>query len=121
VDTDALAGVLGCDVARLDVGEGAEGDLADAACALDDGRAVAYYAFGADAPDTYVLAVGSAWFDTVLYLYDEEGTRIAENDDASPWDTNSRFLTDLDRGVYVLGVSSFEPEAGGAYRVVADR
>lgn len=121
VDDEALAETFGCDVAVVALDEEADGEFADAACTLDDGRAVAYYAFGLDEADTVTAEAGSAWFDTVLYLYDAEGALLAENDDLDWYDDNSRLVIELERGVYVAGVSAYDTEAAGSYRFAATR
>jgi len=121
VDDKALAETFGCDVAVVALDEEADGEFADAACTLDDGRAVAYYAFGLDEADTVTAEAGSAWFDTVLYLYDAEGALLAENDDLDWYDDNSRLVIELERGVYVAGVSAYDTEAAGSYRFAATR
>jgi hypothetical protein len=121
VDAEALKAVFDCDVTVVAVGEPAEAELADAPCRFDDGRAMAYYAFGLDEAAALTVEAGSAWFDTVLYLYDHKGDPLGENDDIDPFNTNSRLTADLERGVYVAVVTSFEPEAAGFYRVAASR
>ena len=117
VKAEALKAVFGCDVAILKPGEDAEGDLDDATCKLDDGRFVAYYAFASEPEDAaYAVEAASAWFYTVLGLYDDKGEFLAENDDLGPFDTNSRLDVELKRGVYVAAVSSFDASTG-PYRV----
>jgi hypothetical protein len=121
VDAEALALAFGCDVTVVALGEEAEGEFAEAPCVLDDGRAVAFFAFGLDEADTVTAEAGSAWFDTMLYLYDAEGAVLAENDDADWYDANSRLEAALDRGVYVAGLAAFDTTAVGAYRFMAVR
>ncbi|HYG67988.1 MAG TPA: hypothetical protein VD838_10025 [Anaeromyxobacteraceae bacterium] len=121
VDAEALAAAFGCDVTVVALGTQAEGMFEDAACRLDDGRAVVYYAFGVDEEDEVTAEAGSAWFDTVLYLYDDQGDVLVENDDVDPFDTNSRLEAELERGVYVAGLTAFDSTSSGFYRFMAAR
>ena len=121
VDAEALKGVFGCDVAVVALGEQAEGEFADAPCRLEDGRPAVYYAFGLDEAGSVTAQADAAWFDTLLYLYDAEGTQLAMNDDVNPFDTNARLDADLGRGVYVAGVTALDSTSTGFYRFLVSR
>ncbi|HYT89064.1 MAG TPA: PPC domain-containing protein [Gemmataceae bacterium] len=54
---------------------------------------------------TYVIDMSSPQFDTYLRLEDDKGKVVAENDDISPTNLNSRIV--------------FTAPKDGAYRIVA--
>jgi tetratricopeptide (TPR) repeat protein len=54
---------------------------------------------------TYLLDLESKAFDPFLILEDEEGSKLAENDDISPTNLNARVI--------------YSPELSGTYRVIA--
>jgi WD40 repeat protein/tetratricopeptide (TPR) repeat protein/tRNA A-37 threonylcarbamoyl transferase component Bud32 len=54
---------------------------------------------------TYLIDMESPAFDTLLRLEDDQGKKLAENDDISPSNLNSRIV--------------FRPEKDGPYRIVA--
>jgi hypothetical protein len=65
---------------------------------------------------TYVLDLESKAFDPVLKLEDAKGTKLAENDDISPSNLNSRILYVATRGgSYRVIATSFRPGAVGPY------
>lgn len=54
-------------------------------------------------------------FDSMLFLYDEEGDVIAFNDDATAETRNSRIVATLDPGCYRVEVTTFEEGSTGPY------
>lgn len=57
--------------------------------------------------DFFATTVGGAFFDTVLFLFDEDGTVIAGNDDSQGTLQSTLSLSGLEAGNYFLAVSSF--------------
>jgi tetratricopeptide (TPR) repeat protein/serine/threonine protein kinase len=67
---------------------------------------------------TYVLDMESLAVDTFLKLQDPEGKLLAENDDVSPDDLNSRIVFTASKdGDYRIEATSFEQRGTGAYTV----
>jgi hypothetical protein len=65
---------------------------------------------------TYLLELESTAFDTFLKLQDPAGKQIAENDDISADNLNSRLIfTPPADGVYRLVATSFEQAGAGPY------
>ena len=65
---------------------------------------------------TYVLDLESAQFDTYLRLEDAKGKVLAENDDISPENLNSRLIFSAkEAGVYRIIATSFQQQGAGAY------
>jgi tetratricopeptide (TPR) repeat protein len=65
---------------------------------------------------TYILDLESSEFDTLLRLEDEKGKLLAENDDISPDNLNSRLtFTPKQDGVYRVVATSFVQRGRGAY------
>jgi hypothetical protein len=65
---------------------------------------------------TYVIDMESPQFDTYLRLVDDKGKVLAENDDISPQNQNSRvvFTAPAD-GIYSIVATSFERRGTGVY------
>ncbi|MFO7546216.1 MAG: PPC domain-containing protein [Trueperaceae bacterium] len=72
------------------------------------------YAFDLERPALLVASLTSFDFDTVLYVMDESGTVVAENDDAMAT-TDSQAMVDLEPGRYFVVASSWSSDSGGAY------
>ena len=65
---------------------------------------------------TYLIDLQSIVFDTYLILQDPHGKALAENDDISPDNLNSRLLVMVKQnGVYRLVATSFQQRGVGAY------
>jgi eukaryotic-like serine/threonine-protein kinase len=65
---------------------------------------------------SYVLDLESSQFDSYLRLEDAKGKVLAENDDISPQDQNSRLIfTPTQTGVYRIIATSFQQQGTGAY------
>ena len=65
---------------------------------------------------TYVIDMTSAQFDTFLRLEDEQGKVLAENDDISEDNLNSRIVfTAPAAGSYRIVATAFEQRGTGAY------
>jgi tetratricopeptide (TPR) repeat protein len=65
---------------------------------------------------TYVIDLESTAFDTYLILQDPKGVKLAENDDISPDNLNSRLVfTPQEDGVYRLVATSFHQQGSGIY------
>jgi len=72
------------------------------------------YAFDLDRPALLVASLTSSDFDTVLYVMDESGAVVAENDDTMS-STDSQAMIDLEPGRYYVVASSWSAESGGSY------
>jgi serine protease Do len=65
---------------------------------------------------TYVIDLESAQFDAYLRLEDPKGKVLAENDDISPDNQNSRIVfTAPADGTYRLVATSFQQRGTGSY------
>jgi tetratricopeptide (TPR) repeat protein len=68
------------------------------------------------ASKTYVIDMESPQFDTYLRLEDDKGKVLAENDDISPQNLNSRIIFTAPKdGTYRIVATSFEHRGSGAY------
>src|SRR5690606_7677538 len=72
------------------------------------------YAFDLDRPALLVASLTSSDFDTVLYVMDESGAVVAENDDTMS-STDSQAMIDLEPGRYYVVASSWSAESGASY------
>jgi hypothetical protein len=76
------------------------------------------WTYEGQANDTLTIYTVADW-DTVLSLYDPEGTEIAFNDDANLPNANSQIdITLPDAGQYTIEVRSFGDSFEGAYTLV---
>ncbi|MEP6901188.1 MAG: FG-GAP-like repeat-containing protein [Actinomycetota bacterium] len=91
--------------------------LASGDCQLQDGTLIDFYSFNGTAGQPIAISMNSAQFDTFLYLFDDAGNVIDENDDSGV-DTNSRIPVDGGvitlpyTGEYFIGANSFNPSIG---------
>jgi hypothetical protein len=68
---------------------------------------------------TYVIDLSSAKFDTYLRLEDDNGKLLAENDDISPANPNSRLIFTAPRdGSYRIVATSFQQRGTGTYSLI---
>ena len=68
---------------------------------------------------TYVIDMESPQFDTLLRLEDDKGKVVAENDDISPTNLNSRiFFSPRIDGSYHIVATSFQQRGTGAYTII---
>lgn len=92
-------------------------------CQLQDNSFIDFYDFSGKAGQAISISETSAVFDTYLYLLDDGGVIIDQNDDASAATTSSRIpsangvMTLPYTGHYVLGANSFDKLTTGAYSV----
>lgn len=76
----------------------------------------AWYAFTLRDPYLVDINMRSTSLDAALVLYDDQGHRIALNDDGGEFGSLDARITELlDAGDYVLGAGGYQPQAGGAY------
>jgi hypothetical protein len=65
---------------------------------------------------TYMIDMSSAQFDTYLRLEDDKGKVMAENDDISPENLNSRIIFNCkEGGNYRIVATSYRQAGRGAY------
>jgi hypothetical protein len=68
---------------------------------------------------TYMLDMFSAEFDTYLRLEDGKGKLLAENDDISPENLNSRIIFNCKKdGTYRIVATSFQQVGRGAFVLI---
>ncbi len=107
------------ETAPITVGQTVNGNLAVTDCQLEDGTLIDFYSFNGTAGQPIFISMNSAAFDTYLYLLDDTGEIIEENDDTGTG-TNSRIPIDGGvitlpyTGEYIIGANQFDP-ATGAY------
>jgi hypothetical protein len=101
----------------ITLGTPVNGALAADDCAVGDGTVIDFYSFNGTAGQPIAISMNSSEFDTYLYLFDDGGNIIDENDD-SGIDTNSRIPIDGGvmtlpyTGEYFIGANSFDPSVG---------
>ena len=105
----------------ITVGQTINNSLMTGDCLLADGSLIDFYSFNGTAGQPISISQISSVFDTYLYLLDDAGNIIDENDD-SGITTDSRVPIDGGvvtlpyTGVYIIGANSFDPSTG-AYSV----
>ena len=68
---------------------------------------------------TYVIDMQRKAFDTFLKLEDAQGKLLAENDDISPTNRNSRILfTPKQDGTYRIIAASFQQQSRARYEII---
>jgi hypothetical protein len=101
----------------ITIGQNITQSLSAGDCTLQDGSFVDFYSFSGTAGQPVALSQTSNNFDTYLYLLDDAGNIIDENDDSGS-DTNSRIPIDGGvlilpyTGEYIIAANSYEPSAG---------
>lgn len=99
------------------LGEPINNALSTGDCVLEDGTLIDFYSFNGTAGQPISISYSSTSFDTYLYLIDDEGDILTENDDSGTG-TNSRIPVDGGvitlpyTGEYVIGTNSFSPASG---------
>jgi hypothetical protein len=68
-----------------------------------------------DEPGTIILDTEGSEFDTVLALYDEEWTQLAEDDDGGPSNNSSMMQLEFEPGLYYLGLRGYDAHSEGSY------
>ncbi|MEP0877549.1 DVUA0089 family protein [Funiculus sociatus GB2-M2] len=63
--------------------------------------------------DFFATTVGGANFDTQLFLFDEDGILVAQNDDSSGTFQSTLPASTLESGTYFLAISSFNNDPVG--------
>lgn len=72
------------------------------------------YTFTLDAPTALIIDLRSTSFDGYLYLLDDQGHIVAENDDG-PFGLDPQLDVELPAGRYELIVTTYHPGEGGSY------
>jgi len=102
----------------ITLGQTLNGNLAAGDCLLDDGTYIDFYSFSGTAGQPISVSMNSGVFDTYLYLFDDAGDIIDDNDDTGTVGTNSRIPVDGGvitlpyTGEYFIGANSYEPDTG---------
>ncbi|MDB9314260.1 trypsin-like peptidase domain-containing protein [Spirulina sp. CS-785/01] len=95
-----------------------EGFLGTQNLRLPDGSFYEEYRFEGRAGQSVTLTLESQEFDTYLILLNAQGDKLAENDDVTDGNTNSRLTVNLPRtGVYRVLVNSYQQGERGRYRL----
>jgi tetratricopeptide (TPR) repeat protein len=94
------------------------GELTEDLPTFEDGTYYESHNFEGSAGEIITIDLMSEDFDTYLLLRSPSGEVIAENDDGSSENTNSRIVVTLpESGTYTLMANSYEAGAMGAYRL----
>ena len=108
-----------CTVAQpYTVGSPVEATLGSGDCVTPDATWMDRYQFSLTSTRTVTIELTSDDFDAYLYLFNSQGTVIAENDDFGE-SLDSRISLSLPAGTYSIGASSFEAGGQGSYTVQA--
>jgi hypothetical protein len=104
-------------LAVLDV---TSGTLSDTDCPLGGGSFGDVWALTIEQDDTVQIDLLSADFDAYLFLLDDDGFVLSENDDAhftglAAYDRSSHVIEHLSPGTYTIVVTSFTGNETGAY------
>ena len=84
-----------------------------------DGTLYDQYTFEGEAGQRITVTLESREFDTYLAVVDDEGNLVAENDDASPDNTNSEVTLTLSRtGTYLVIVNGYSTSDRGTYTLI---
>ena len=111
---------LGCDrVEGYRLGDSEGGNLSTSDCGLS-GSYIDYYAFTLSSDRDIVIDLASNQFDAYLILFDRRTGQVIEENDDGPFDTDARIAGFLERGDYVIGVTSFDPGEIGQYTLDSD-
>jgi len=110
----------GRSVTVLQIGDTIEGSLSetDGGSRLDGSHYADDFSFNGNSGDVIVVSLESSIFDTYLFLYDERGIPLAQNDDFSG--TSQSLITyELQAtGAYTVEVTSYESNETGDYRII---
>lgn len=120
---DDITGVedfLGCnEVRRIQLPATVDGDLTGSDCRFpDDGTPVDYYEFSIGSTRTVTIDMVSDEVDSYLYLFDEDGRFIDENDDAG-FEFDAGLTVRLSPGRYVVAANTYDEERG-SYRLFVE-
>lgn len=112
-DITGLDDFLGCDeVRRINIPATVDGDLTSSDCRFpDDGTPVDYYEFTIGSTRTVTIDMVSDEIDSYLYLFDEDGRFIDENDDAG-FEFDAGLTVRLSPGRYVVAANTYGGERG---------
>lgn len=86
---------------------------------FERGRYYDVYGFQPDSQMTAVISLESPDFDPYLYVYDADGTLLAENDDVAS-SANAGLTLEVVPVCYRVEVTSFDNEATGSYTLRVD-
>lgn len=104
-----------CTVAQLyTFGTTVSGTLGTGDCLTPDGSWMDRHQFSLTSQQAVTIDLMSGDFDAYLYLFNSEGTVMAENDDFGSG-LDSRISLTLPAGTYSIGATSYSPGSAGAY------
>lgn len=111
------SGGSGCRLASVSVGGSVSGGLATTDCAFEDGSFYDAYSLVLTSQRTVTIDMGSASFDTYLFLLDDQFGLVQENDDVDTanGNTDSRISVTLPAGTYYIVANSYLSAQTGAY------
>jgi hypothetical protein len=92
------------------------GTLESDDCQFTDGSFVDFFSISLPSAGAYLFRQSGA-FDTYLDIALNDGTVVAENDDAADSTNNSAIKALLPAGTYLIGASSFDPRVTGSYSI----
>ncbi|MEM6610440.1 MAG: DVUA0089 family protein [Pseudomonadota bacterium] len=67
-------------------------------------QAVPYYRFTLASPQALTIKAENEWADPYIYIFDNQGNLIAENDDYNGLDSQIDFIQPLEAGDYCIGM-----------------
>lgn len=103
------------DLPRIDVGESVNGSLTTADPRSIYGSYFDLYSLQLTTGQEVTVDLQSTEIDSYLVVYDEDGGKIAENDDANDETFDASLTLDLAPGCYRIEATSFEAEETGSY------
>lgn len=107
------------DLPELTLGQDQAGELA-VTDSRERGRYYDVYGFQPASQLTATITVTSTTVDSYLYVYQADGTLIAENDDASASTFDAGLQVQMVPGCYRIEVTSFADDETGTYTVRID-
>lgn len=117
----SLEASAGCATQSISIGQTVNGQLTTTDCLSDSGSYYTdYYTFQGASGQQINISMSSSVIDTYLILNGPTGAIIAQNDDISPTNLNSRIpvsgnLTLTAAGTYTIQASTFNPFETGPY------
>jgi hypothetical protein len=98
-----------------------DGTFTTSDCPSFDKSFIDSYTTTIDAPGAYLFTETSTAVDTYLFLDAEDGSLIAENDDASSVDSNSSIKALIPAGNYVIAANTFDTGETGDYKLSSSK
>lgn len=98
------------------MGQTLSGTLSNADCRLSDQTVLQAFRLSLNAAETLEIQMTSNAIDSYLFVTDEQGKVLAEDDDGGSG-SNARVLRSFAPGVYFILANTFEPNTYGSFQV----